>query len=75
MEKLKISRLFLSAWLISCLCGCSALSNVEDDARQTPIGSVMTGETTDASGYVRRVSESNRASDRDTWRPQSNERF
>ena len=55
--------------------GCAAIDNVEDDAKRTPIGSVMTGETTDADSYMKRVSERNRAADRDTWRPRSDERF
>ena len=55
--------------------GCAAIDNVEDDAKRTPLGSVMTGETTDADSYMKRVSERNRAADRDTWRPRSDERF
>jgi len=55
--------------------GCTAAENVKDDAKKTPIGSVITGETTDADSYLKKVSERNRQLDKETWRPQSDERM
>lgn len=47
--------------------------NVGDDARRTPIGSVISGDTRSADSYLKCVSDENRSLDRDTWRPISNE--
>ncbi len=55
--------------------GCGTVHTIEDDAKETPIGSVITGETNDADTYIKRVSERNRKLDRDTWRPESRDRF
>lgn len=52
---------------------CSTAENVGDDARRTPIGSVISGDTRSADSYLKRVSDENRSLDRDTWRPISNE--
>ena len=57
------------------LCGLSACESVKEDARQTPIGSVVSGETTDADSYLQRVTQTNKSLDKDTWRPVSRDRF
>ena len=49
------------------VCGCES---VEDDARETPIGSVISGETRSPDRYLQRVSERNRTLERDAWRPE-----
>ncbi|PWM28919.1 MAG: hypothetical protein DBX55_08465 [Verrucomicrobia bacterium] len=54
---------------------CTAAEDVRDDARKTPIGSVFTGETRTADSYIKRVESENKKLDRDTWRPQSPDRF
>lgn len=58
-----------------CISACQTAENVGRDAEETPIGSVITGETTTANSYIKKVSERNKSLDRDTWRPQSSERF
>jgi lipoprotein len=70
MKKLEILKMVLAVSTLSAFAGCSAIDTVESDAKRTPIGSVVTGETTDADSYMKRVSERNKAADRDTWRPQ-----
>lgn len=62
----------ICAFLLS---ACQTAENVGRDAEETPIGSVITGETTTANSYIKKVSERNKSLDRDTWRPQSSERF
>jgi len=57
------------------LVACQTAENVGDDAKKTPIGSVITGETTSADSYIKKVSEQNKSLDKETWRPQSSERF
>lgn len=69
MKKLPIITILSAAFALA---ACNA---VEDDAKNTPIGSVITGKTTDADTYLKRVSETNKALDKDTWRPQNDERF
>ena len=58
--------------LLLSLVGCES---VKEDARNTPIGSVMTGETKSTDSYIERVTKTNRSLDKDTWRPESRERF
>lgn len=53
----------------------SACESIKQDARQTPIGSVVSGETKDTDSYFKRVTETNKSLDKDTWRPESRERF
>jgi len=69
---MKLARIIVLAAAAFSLFGCDS---VRDDAERTPIGSVITGETSDTDTYIKRVSERNRASNKDTWRPESNERF
>ena len=57
------------------LCGLSACESVKEDARQTPIGSVVTGDTTDADSYLQRITQTNKSIDKDIWRPESRDRF
>lgn len=57
------------------LAACSAAESVGEDAGETPIGSVITGKTRTSDSYLKRVEQDNRRLDRDTWRPQSSERF
>ena len=59
--------------LIGAACAALSAENVGDDARRTPIGSVISGDTRSADSYLKRVSDENRSLDRDTWRPISNE--
>ena len=66
---MKNSTLALIGAACATLCAaCSTAENVGDDARRTPIGSVISGDS-----YLKRVSDENRSLDRDTWRPISNE--
>ncbi len=57
----------LVLWISSC-------NFMQDEASNTPIGSVISGRTTSADSYIQRVEKNNRELDRDTWRPQSNDR-
>lgn len=59
--------------VIAALFACN--SEIKDDAKQTPIGSVISGETTSTESYIERVKQQNRSLDKDTWRPENNERF
>lgn len=68
----KVAAIGVCAFLLS---ACQTAENVGRDAEETPIGSVITGETTTANSYIKKVSERNKSLDRDTWRPQSSERF
>ena len=68
----KVAAIGVCAILLS---ACQTAENVGRDAEETPIGSVITGETTTANSYIKKVSERNKSLDRDTWRPQSSERF
>lgn len=60
--------LVIALFLASC-------ESVEEDARNTPIGSVVSGKTKSVENYVERVKNQNRAENRDVWRPASSERF
>ncbi len=71
--KLTIGAILASGALL--LSACGTAEDVKEDAKNTPIGSVLTGETRTADSYLRRVERENRKLDRDTWRPQSSERF
>ena len=53
----------------------SSCESVKDDARKTPIGSVMSGETTDTDSYIKRITQANKNIDKDVWRPESRDRF
>lgn len=53
----------------------ASCESVEEDARNTPIGSVVSGKTKSVENYVERVKSQNRAENRDVWRPSSSERF
>ncbi|MFR6032761.1 MAG: hypothetical protein ACLUKN_06010 [Bacilli bacterium] len=46
------------------LSACQTAENVGRDAEETPIGSVITGETTTANSYIKKVSERNKSLDR-----------
>ncbi len=59
----------------SLLFACGTAHTVTEDAKKTPIGSVISGETTSSSSYLKKVEEDNKRLDRDTWRPQNSERF
>ncbi len=61
--------------LLSALLLCACASEIGDDAKRTPIGSVLTGETTSTEGYVERVRKENSSLEKDAWRPESRERF
>lgn len=50
-------------------------SDIKDDASKTPIGSVISGETTSTDSYIEKVRQQNKSIDRDTWRPESKDRF
>lgn len=60
--------LVIALFLASC-------ESVEEDARNTPIGSVVSGKTKSVENYVERVKNQNRVENRDVWRPASSERF
>ena len=67
--------LFKFAIVSILLMGFVGCESVKEDARNTPIGSVMTGETKSTDSYIERVTKTNRSLDKDTWRPESRERF
>lgn len=54
---------------------CTTAEDVREDAKATPIGSVISGETTSTDSYLKRVERENKKLDKDTWRPQGSERF
>jgi hypothetical protein len=68
-------KLFKFAIVSILLMGFVGCESVKEDARNTPIGSVMTGETKSTDSYIERVTKTNRSLDKDTWRPESRERF
>ena len=70
---MKTAILTLACAAILAIAACTTAENVRDDAKRTPIGSVITGETRSADSYLKRVSDENKSLDRDTWRPISNE--
>lgn len=53
-------------------CSCES---VKEDAKDTPIGSVISGKTRDTETYIERVRKQNRSLQRDAWRPESDDRF
>ncbi|MBO6103359.1 MAG: hypothetical protein J6P03_08935 [Opitutales bacterium] len=63
MKKLLILLAAASAFFTAC-------ESVEDDARETPIGSVISGETRDTRTYLERVKAKNEAEHRNIWRPE-----
>lgn len=65
---IRFAVLIFAMFLMSC-------ESVEEDARNTPIGSVVSGKTKSVETYVERVKAQNKAESRDVWRPTSNERF
>ena len=69
---MKLFKFAIVSILLLSLVGCES---VKEDARNTPIGSVMTGETKSTDSYIERVTKTNRSLDKDTWRPESRERF
>ena len=71
----KICQVSVAVVSVVLFASCNAFKNVSEDAKETPIGSVFTGETTSADSYIKKVSDKNRSVDSDTWRPMSNERF
>lgn len=54
--------------------GCNT-DEMKDDVKETPIGSVISGETKSTGSYINRVKEQNKSMDRDAWRPVSDERL
>ena len=73
VNNMKTAILTLACAAILAFAACNTAENVRDDAKRTPIGSVITGETRSADSYLKRVSDENKSLDRDTWRPISNE--
>ncbi len=65
--------LFAAVLAMLAFTGCE--SGVGDDARQTPIGSVISGETKDSGEYFRKIREENSGRSTDSWRPESPDRF
>ena len=53
----------------------SSCESVKDDARKTPIGSVVSGRTNSVDSYLEKVREKNLETKKDVWRPESSERF
>ncbi len=64
--------LFLLSLAALFLCACES---VKEDARETPIGSVISGKTRNTESYMDKVRKQNRSMDRDVWRPESPDRF
>lgn len=54
------------------MCACEG---VKEDARETPIGSVISGKTRNTESYMDRVRKQNSSMNRDVWRPESSDRF
>ena len=48
----------------------SACEGLEEDARDTPIGGIVSGRTASRQEYVEEVHQRNKASERDNWRPE-----
>lgn len=63
MKKLMVLAVFLGLLLSAC-------ESIEDDARRTPIGTVLSGETTTTRSYVDKVEAKNRKENKDVWRPE-----
>lgn len=53
----------------------TSCESVKDDARKTPIGSVVSGRTRSVDSYLEKVREQNLETKKDIWRPKSDERF
>ena len=70
---MKTAILTLACAAILAFAASNTAENERDDAKRTPIGAVITGETRSADSYLKRVSDENKSLDRDTWRPISNE--
>ena len=69
---MKLFKFAIVLILLLSLVGCES---VREDARNTPIGSVMSGETKSTDSYIERITKTNRSLDKDTWRPESREHF
>lgn len=70
--KLTLCAAMLGAAALLSACNTEGL---KDDARETPIGSVISGDTKTADDYFHRVKERNTNSQKETWRPISDERM
>jgi len=66
--------LILLAILPMCACS-SSDSEFGENARETPIGSVITGETNSSSEYIRRVRQKNQQMQKSSWQPESPDRL
>ena len=66
-----MNKLTFGLILVSPLFFLSGCESVAEDARDTPIGGVVSGRTHDVEGYLDNVRERNKAEDRDVWRPAS----
>ena len=58
---MKTAILTLACAAILAFAACNTAENVRDDAKRTPIGSVITGETRSADSYLKRVSDENKS--------------
>ncbi len=67
--KIAISLITLALTCLITSCG------IKEEASNTPIGSVFSGETSDTKSYIKRVEHDNKTLDRETWRPQSKDSF
>ena len=59
-------------WLLQ---GCAATEGIERDARDTPIGSVIAGDTKNSDEYIQRVKQRNKAATKSAWQPESPDRM
>lgn len=69
---MKIIRLFI---ILALPVVFSACEGVKEDAKDTPIGSVISGKTKNTETYMQRVRTQNKSVDKDVWRPESPDRF
>ena len=74
MKQAKLTLCAAMLGAIALLSACNTES-LKDDARETPIGSVISGDTTTADDYFHRVMERNANTQKETWRPISNDRM
>jgi len=73
MKTIKYALIILS---ILPLCACSSSeTNIGENARETPIGTVITGETESTSEYIRRVRQKNQEAQKSSWQIESPDRL
>ncbi len=72
---MKLTNIFVMAAAAACVSILCACQSVGEDAEQTPIGSVISGETRSTQSYFDKVKEGNKAQRTNSWQPETQERL